>query len=197
MPTRSYSACASQERRGRRPDQGPEPRVRAAGCLQNELSSMGDYTQDDLRETVKMRQATSRRWKSFGLALAILPCGLIAAAETLSRGSTSETEFLNENEAAMRKMMAGMSIEPSGDVDRDFAAMMIPHHQGAIEMAAAELRHGRNELLRRIAQEIIVDQQQEIAAMQLAVQQPRASSTESPDPPRDLPAVGTPSPHRP
>jgi hypothetical protein len=47
--------------------------------------------------------------------------------------------------------------------------MMIPHHQGAIEMAEAELRYGRNEQLRRIAQEIIVDQQQEIAAMRLAL----------------------------
>jgi hypothetical protein len=50
-------------------------------------------------------------------------------------------------------------------VDHDFAATMIPHHQGAIEMAQAELRCGRNEQLRRIAQEIIVEQQQEIAAI--------------------------------
>jgi uncharacterized protein (DUF305 family) len=48
---------------------------------------------------------------------------------------------------------------------------MVPHHQGAIEMAQAELRHGRNEQLRRIAQEIIVDQTQEIAAMRLAIGQ--------------------------
>ena len=43
--------------------------------------------------------------------------------------------------------------------------MMVPHHQGAIEMAQAELRYGRNEPLRRMAQEIIVTQLQEIAAM--------------------------------
>jgi len=78
-------------------------------------------------------------------------------------------EFRAENAAAMGKMMAGMSIKSSNDVDRDFARMMIPHHQGAIEMAEAELRHGHNEQLRRIAQEIIVDQQQEIAAMRLAL----------------------------
>ncbi len=69
----------------------------------------------------------------------------------------------------MDKMMAGMDIHPSGDVDTDFAAMMIPHHQGAIDMAVAELRYGQNEQLRRIAQEIVVEQQQEIAAMRLAV----------------------------
>jgi len=137
-----------------------------------------------------MHRAPSRRWKSFGLALTIMPWGLLGAAQTLLLPSTSsETPFLNENEAAMRKMMAGMSIEPSGDVDKDFAAMMIPHHQGAIEMAQAELRHGRNELLRRIAQEIVVEQQQEIAAMRLAVHQPLAPSTVSPGQPSELSAV--------
>jgi hypothetical protein len=45
----------------------------------------------------------------------------------------------------MTKMMIDMGIRPSGDVDTDFVAMMVPHHQGAIEMAQAELRHGRNE----------------------------------------------------
>src|SRR6202047_1875932 len=71
-----------------------------------------------------------------------------------------EARFLSENVGAMTRMMTGMEIKPSGDVDRDFAAMMIPHHQGAIDMAQAELRHGKNEQLRRIAQEIIVDQLQ-------------------------------------
>jgi Domain of unknown function (DUF305) len=99
-----------------------------------------------------------------------------------------ETAYLAENDAAMTKMMGGMSIRPSGDVDQDFAAMMIPHHQGAIEMAQAELRHGRNEKLRRIAQEIIVEQQQEIAAMRLALDQPLPPSIASPDQPADLSA---------
>jgi uncharacterized protein (DUF305 family) len=72
----------------------------------------------------------------------------------------------------MESMMRGMRVKPSGDVDRDFIAMMIPHHQGAIDMARAELRYGHNEQLHRIAQEIIVDQQQEIAAMRLALDEP-------------------------
>lgn len=46
-----------------------------------------------------------------------------------------------------------MLIKPSGDIDRDFTVMTIPHHQGAIDMAQAELRDGHNEQLRRIAQE--------------------------------------------
>ncbi|HEX4177131.1 MAG TPA: DUF305 domain-containing protein, partial [Rhizomicrobium sp.] len=93
--------------------------------------------------------------------------GVLACSAALAL--PAEAPFLKENDAAMSRMMAGMAIKPSGDVDADFAAMMIPHHQGAIDMALAELRHGHNERLRRIAQEIIVDQQQEIAAMQMAL----------------------------
>jgi uncharacterized protein (DUF305 family) len=66
----------------------------------------------------------------------------------------------------MRTMMAGMESTPQGNVDQDFIGQMIPHHQGAIDMAKAELRYGRNEQLRRIAQEIIVEQLAEIAVMQ-------------------------------
>ena len=82
---------------------------------------------------------------------------------------TDEAPFLAENVSAMTKMMIDMTIQPSGDVDKDFVAMMTPHHQAAIEMALAQLRHGRNERLKRIAQEIIITQQQEIVAMRLAV----------------------------
>ena len=93
----------------------------------------------------------------------------------------AEAAYLSENAAAMTKMMIDMGIRPSGDVDRDFVAMMSPHHQGAIEMAQAELRYGHNERLRRMAQEIIVTQQQEIAAMRLALGQPLPPSVPSPD----------------
>jgi uncharacterized protein (DUF305 family) len=84
----------------------------------------------------------------------------------------AEGPFLSENDAAMTRMMDGMAVKPTGDVDRDFVAMMVPHHQGAIDMAVALLRHGHNEQLRRLAQEIIVTQQQEIAAMRMAVGEP-------------------------
>src|ERR1700726_929404 len=104
-----------------------------------------------------------------------------------------EAPFLSENVGAMTRMMVGMEITPSGDVDTDFAAMMIPHHQGAIDMAQAELRHGRNEQLRRIAQGIIVEQQQEIAAMRLALGEPLPPSVAAPDRPSEL-SVGAPSP---
>jgi len=95
--------------------------------------------------------------------------------------SRAEMPFLTENVSAMSKMMVDMGIYPSGDVDRDFVGMMVPHHQGAIEMAQAELRYGHNEQLRRMAQEIIVTQQQEIAAMRLAVGETLPPAEPAPD----------------
>ncbi len=83
-----------------------------------------------------------------------------------------ELEYLEENEKAMTRMMQEMHIRPSGDVDRDFVAQMIAHHQGAIDMASALLHTGANETLKRLAQEIIVTQQDEIAAMRLAISEP-------------------------
>ena len=94
--------------------------------------------------------------------------------------SAEEAPFLAENVSAMTKMMIDMGIRPSGDVDTDFVAMMVPHHQGAIEMAQAELRHGHNEPLRRMAQEIIVTQLQEINAMRLSLDQRLPPSISSP-----------------
>ena len=58
--------------------------------------------------------------------------------------AVNEAPFWKENEAAMIKMMNDMAIKPTGDIDRDFAAMMLPHHQGAIDMAVIELRYGKN-----------------------------------------------------
>jgi uncharacterized protein (DUF305 family) len=102
---------------------------------------------------------------------------------------SNEQSFLSENDAAMNKMMADMTIRPTGDVDRDFVAMMVPHHQGAIDMAQAELRYGHNEQLRRLAQEIVVTQQQEISVMRLAVGDPLPPSAASPTQPDATPAA--------
>jgi Domain of unknown function (DUF305) len=99
----------------------------------------------------------------------------------LRSAPAAEAPYLAENVAAMTKMMIDMGIRPSGDVDADFVAMMVPHHQGAIEMAQAELRYGHNEPLRRMAQEIIVTQLQEIAAMRLSLGQNLPPSVPSPD----------------
>jgi hypothetical protein len=102
-------------------------------------------------------------------------------AKPFRSASAAEAPYLAENVSAMTKMMIDMGIRPSGDVDTDFVAMMAPHHQGAIEMAQAELRYGHNEPLRRMAQEIIVTQLQEITAMRLALGQPLPAPVPSPD----------------
>ena len=107
---------------------------------------------------------------------------------TTQSAVSEEAPFLAENDAAMKKMMNDMAVQPTGDVDSDFVAMMVPHHQGAIDMAIAVLRYGRNAQIRRLAQEIIVTQQQEIAAMRLAVGEPLPPSVPSPTPPAPRPA---------
>jgi hypothetical protein len=95
-------------------------------------------------------------------------------------GHPDEQPFLLKNDAAMNKMMADIMIKPTGDVDRDFVAMMVPYHQGAIDMAQAVLRYGHNEQLRRLAQVIVVTQQQQIAAMRLVVGEKLPPSVASP-----------------
>jgi len=125
-------------------------------------------------------------------------CAGLVVVVALGAGSgasptvSNEAPFLAENQAAMDRMMAGMAVHPSGDVDQDFAAMMIPHHQGAIDMAKAELRYGHNEQLRRLAQEIIIDQQQEITAMYLATGKPLPPPVAAPNQPTD-PSSSVPS----
>ena len=90
-------------------------------------------------------------------------CGTTVAA------TVPEDNFSKSMDTAMARMDRDMMQPSSGDADRDFAAMMIPHHQGAIDMAKAELRYGHDPVLRRLAQGIVVKQQQEIVVMQQAL----------------------------
>jgi len=99
------------------------------------------------------------------------------------KAADTRPAFASDMNAAMHRMTDEMQISSTGDVDRDFTAMMIPHHQGAIDMAVAELRYGSNPQLKRIAQEIIVDQQQEIAAMRIAVGESLPPSVSAPTQP--------------
>src|SRR6202035_5982692 len=70
--------------------------------------------------------------------------------------------------SSINQMHAVMhSVEPSGNSDTDFVRLMLPHHQGAIDMAKTELMRGKDPEIRRLAQEIITDQQSEIMLMQL------------------------------
>ena len=93
-------------------------------------------------------------------------------------GTPSAKSFTSLMTQATERMHKDMRIVPTGDPDRDFAAMMIPHHQGAIDMAKVELQFGKNPVLRRLAQGIIVEQLQEIEVMQRELRQLSAASKE-------------------
>ena len=128
------------------------------------------------------------RTVSFAFSVAALAATVAASVQgqpqpTRASRAPAEAAYLAENGAAMSRMMKGMAIAPSGDIDRDFVDMMVPHHQGAIDMAVAVLRYGHSPQVRRLAQEIIVDQQQEIAAMRLAVGEPLPPSAPAPTAP--------------
>jgi len=81
----------------------------------------------------------------------------------------ADSTFASQMMQAMDRMDSAMiAAKPTNDPDRDFAAMMIPHHQGAIDMAKAELKYGHNGELRQLAQKIVDDQEQEISMMRHA-----------------------------
>jgi uncharacterized protein (DUF305 family) len=67
--------------------------------------------------------------------------------------------------ASMKTMMNGMAVKPTGQPDKDFVLMMIPHHQGAIDMAKVELQYGSDPDLRQLATDIVAAQEKEIAQM--------------------------------
>jgi uncharacterized protein (DUF305 family) len=99
------------------------------------------------------------------LAIALI-IGIVPRNTTPSSNAEGMS-FLMKSDAAMNRMMLDMNIGPSQKVDKDFVEMMVPHHQGAIDMAQAELIYGHYEPCRGLAQEITSTQQQQIVAMQL------------------------------
>ncbi len=82
-------------------------------------------------------------------------------APTNYKPTDPKDAFASQMNASMDSMMKNLG-QPSGNVDQDYAAMMVPHHQSAIDMAKAELAHGRDTKLKEMAQKMIAAQQQEI-----------------------------------
>jgi YVTN family beta-propeller protein len=100
--------------------------------------------------------------------LGILASSFTALSQEHMTAMNANPGFAEEMMHSMEIMDKDMTAAPiTGDPDRDFSAMMIPHHQGAIDMAKAVLLYGKDPVLKRLAQEIIVTQQQEIDVMRL------------------------------
>ena len=106
--------------------------------------------------------------RNASLKNSVMIFGLLIAAVATAQMTPYAARFMQAMDTSMKKMDRDMAAAPmNGDIDHDFATMMMPHHQGAIDMAKAELRYGKDPVMRRLAQEILVDQQSEIDAMQL------------------------------
>lgn len=90
------------------------------------------------------------------------------------RAGASEPAYARELRAANDRMHRDMTIRPTGNADRDFAAAMIPHHQGAIDMARIQLRHGTDPAMRKLAEDIITAQEREIAELRAFLARPAA-----------------------
>jgi uncharacterized protein (DUF305 family) len=108
------------------------------------------------------------RWR---LAIISILFGAVAitaqqAIHKCASGKSPSESVWAELQASMEKMHAAMtSVEATGNSDADFVKLMIPHHQAAIDMAKTQLLYGKDPQMRRLAQEIITDQQSEIDLM--------------------------------
>ncbi len=88
--------------------------------------------------------------------------------------STGQSASNAAYEQANAKMHKDMAVPLTGDADRDFLAGMIPHHQGAVDMAEVVLKYGKDPKVKKLAQDIIVAQKQEIAMMQAWLKEKQA-----------------------
>ena len=114
------------------------------------------------------------RWR-LAIISTLFWAGAIPAQQAMHRHTSGKSPINPgwvELQASMEKMHAAMtSVEPTGNSDADFVKLMIPHHQAAIDMAKTQLLYGKDPQMRRLAQEIIADQQSEIELMNLWLKQ--------------------------
>jgi uncharacterized protein (DUF305 family) len=105
--------------------------------------------------------------------IALLAVGVLAGTAAIAQhqhhgaapGATTSPST-KAYEVANARMHKDMTIKFTGNADVDFARGMIPHHQGALDMAKVVLEHGKDPELKKLAQDVIVSQQKEIAFMQ-------------------------------
>ena len=104
----------------------------------------------------------------FGMRFLYLAAVLVVAVAVWSQDHSSADASWVALMKNMETMHAAMTaVEPSENEDADFANLMLPHHQAAVDMARTELLYGNDPQMRRLAQEIITDQESEIQLMHL------------------------------
>ena len=112
----------------------------------------------------------------FATIIIILTATLLRAADQLGGDKSSTDASWSELVTSMEKMhMAMGEVKQSGNNDVDFVRLMLPHHQAAIDMAKTQLLCGKDPQIRRLAQEIITDQELEIELMKRWLKQHRAN----------------------
>jgi uncharacterized protein (DUF305 family) len=103
--------------------------------------------------------------------------GMASAALPPSSPAAAFHQQMDSVMTVMDKGMQQMGGVPPTDLDASFAAMMVPHHQGAVDMARLQLLYGKDPELRRLAQSIIAEQQIEIQQMSAWLRKHQAATT--------------------
>ena len=128
--------------------------------------------------------------RGFLVLLSLIPAISVAKwqhslrSHSISGATTAPNAWSEMMDSTNRMHLAMSSVAPSGNDDADFVKLMLPHHQAAIDMAKAELLHGNDPKMRRLAQEIVTDQESEIQLMQLWMDR-QAKDRPFPDPQKE------------
>ncbi len=159
----------------------PGAKVRRTATLSGNDTAAQVFERRDIRRTT----AWERRIMTLGmrfLHFAVVPVVAVAMWQhdppLMGHMATQDTSWLAlmKNMETMHEAMA--AVEPSGNDDTDFVNLMLPHHQAAIDMARTELLYGSDPQMRRLAQEIITDQESEIQLMQVWLNRQRVHTND-------------------
>ncbi|GGJ42177.1 CopM family metallochaperone [Neoroseomonas lacus] len=154
--------------------QGTAPQLQPAQPGQPGMMGQMPGMQQHMQQMQQMQQRMMPGAQAPGSGAAQAPAAADphhpdAAAPGTAAQSASTAAFMAANE----KMHRDMAITYTGDADRDFAASMIPHHEGAIAMARVQLAHGRDPEMRSLAEAVIRAQEGEITTLRAFLARPR------------------------
>jgi uncharacterized protein (DUF305 family) len=112
------------------------------------------------RRAISLATSLSVMATSFALAQ-----GPKHGSEARTATDRDEQQFLFDVDLAMSNMNRSLLMTPADDIDCDFVNVMVPHHQGTIDIARSEIKYGRNEELRQLARKMVSEQDQEISSL--------------------------------